>query len=251
MKKTLFLIAALVVFAEVSAAPPAWWSAPATQVVQTGSTASNYAPANLGQLKHFAAQAKKHLDLTLASVGGAGPEINAIVGSFEPRQGQGYTQAQIDAFKQQNYAPINLGQLKAVAKPFYQRLVALGYPAKSSLLARGGYDPSWTAPYPWNPDTDKAENYALANLGQLKMVFSFAIVDTDGDTIPDVLDPDYDSDGDGDSNGLETLTGTDPDKTPDSSDNDKDGLPNNMDPHPDVKDNPAVQLSAWGFVTPS
>jgi len=273
--KSRFLPLALVfaLVTVVSAAPPAWWSSTNTRVLQPGGSAENYAPANLGQLKHVAAQAKKHLDSTLLSVGGAGSEIDALVASFEPRQGQGYMAAQIAAFRAENYAPINLGQLKAVAKPFYNRLLALGYPAKANLIAHG-YPSNWAFNYPWNPSTPVSENYATANLGQLKMVFSFEILDTDGDSIPDILDEDDDddglsdvdeiaagtlignpdTDGDGDNDWLEVWTGVDPLHGPPTGDTDGDGVSNaaelNAGTNPNKKDNPAVGLIVGGFVTP-
>jgi hypothetical protein len=189
------LLAAFVV--RLLAAPPGWWSAPGTQIVDPAAEQDNYAPANLGQLKHTATQAKKHLDQQLAAVGGAGATINALIAGFEPRAGQGYTPEQIAAFKEANYAPVNLGQLKAVAKPFYDRLHALGVDTKVGLIAHG-YPATWTHTYPWNPadpwnlptpqgqQVDKTVNYAPANLGQLKLTFSFdANQDTDEDGIPD------------------------------------------------------------------
>ena len=171
-------------FARLIAAPPAWWSDPATQILDPIAPAANYAPANLGQLKNAATQAKKHLDQQLSAVGGAGPAIDSLVAGFQKHTPD-------------NFAPVNLGQLKAVAKPFYARLTALGVDTKAGLIAHG-YPPNWAYATPWNPNdpinkpappgtqVDKTANYAPANLGQLKMIFSFtADQDTDGDGIPD------------------------------------------------------------------
>ena len=170
--------------ARLLAAPPGWWSDPATQILDPNALPNNYAPANLGQLKHAATQAKKHLDQRLATVGGAGPAINNLVAGFQKNTPD-------------NFAPVNLGQLKAVAKPFYARLIALGVDTRAGLIAHG-YPAGWAHPYPWNPNdpwnhptppgppVDKTINYAPANLGQLKMIFSFdASQDTDSDGIPD------------------------------------------------------------------
>ena len=155
------------------ALPPAWWSDPATKILDAANPATledNYAPANLGQLKNVAKQAKAHLDANLP--GGAGNAINTLVTNFEPRTGQNYTAQQLADLRAANYASVNLGQLKAVAKPFYERLLSFSYDTKANLIAHG-FPSLWSSNYPWNPATAVSENYAPANLGQLKAVFSF------------------------------------------------------------------------------
>lgn len=180
--------------AELSAAPPAWWTDAAGGTRILDGTPNNYGPVNLGQLKHVAKMAKIHLDAKLAAIGGAGPTIDAMVGAFEPRQGQGYTPEQIAAFIAQNYQAINLGQLKAVAKPFYDRLDAVGYDTTLNLIAHG-YPAGWLHRYPWNPAdpwnqlgaADKSLNHLVAVVGQVKIAFSFEVLadlDTDGDGLP-------------------------------------------------------------------
>ena len=213
------------------ASPPAWWSDSATKILDAenpATTADNYAPANLGQLKNVAKQAKAHLDTKLP--GGSGTAINILVSSFEPRSGQGYTQEQIDAFIADNYAPVNLGQLKAVAKPFYDRLLAFSYDTKANLIAHG-FPTSWTSNYPWNPATAVSENYAPANIGQLKAVFCFDLSAPTGQ-LPvwwqqyyfghTGVDLGGDPDSDGIVNALEFALRTDP--TSANGDADGDGL---------------------------
>ncbi len=203
---------------------------------------ANYVPANLGQLKHMATLAKAHLDATL--VGGAGFYVEQMVASFGPDDGVAYTQAE----KQENYRPVNIGQLKAVAKPFYDRLKAAGFDTKGSLSARlslaSGATVVWAFDVPWNPSTAKSANYAPANIGQLKFVFGFDLTefdtdqdgmsnaweteqfgnlsrdgsgDFDGDGVVDRSEFLYggnpktsDADGDGDSDLQEITTGTNP-----------------------------------------
>ncbi|CAN5539928.1 hypothetical protein BH09VER1_BH09VER1_23980 [soil metagenome] len=120
-----------------------------------------------------------------------------------------------------NYGPINLGQLKAVSKPYYDLLLSYGYNTKANLIAHGA--PSdWAYDYPWNPSTDVSANYAPANLGQLKLVFSFDLTsyDADDNGIPDIweynhygwygIDPAGDDDGDGLTNLQEYEQSSDP-----------------------------------------
>ncbi|WP_162145231.1 RHS repeat-associated core domain-containing protein [Chthoniobacter flavus] len=179
---------------QYAATIPGWWvdDSAQTRIIGAGAAPSNFAPANLGQLKYVASQAKKHLDQKLAAVGGAGDEINALVAGFEPRAGQNYTPEQIAAFRAANYAPINLGQLKAVVAPFYRRLLAVGYDTRFNLILHG-YPQTWTSGFPWNPNDpwnqagagDKTPNYVMANIGQLKMAFSFDVAaDSDGSFLP-------------------------------------------------------------------
>jgi hypothetical protein len=164
----------------VRAADPAWWtnsSAPIIDPNADHSTSANYAPANLGQLKNVAAQAKAYLDNNLS--GGAGQGITTEVAGFS-------TDPSL------NYAPVNLGQLKAVAAPFYDRLLSAGYDTRANLIARG-YPSGWPSYYPWALNTPTSENYAPANIGQIKMVFSFGVsslaagtlVDSNSNDLPD------------------------------------------------------------------
>ena len=90
--------------------------------------------------------------------------------------------------------------------------------------------------YPWDPSlTDKSLNLKVANIGQLKAVFSLRLdafiwdplEDADNNGLPDVwerrfgtLNPDGDADNDGLSNSLEEQYNTDPTL----SDSDRDGI---------------------------
>jgi RHS repeat-associated protein len=104
--------------------------------------ADDYAAVNKGQLKHIAKQAYEELVAKLPS--GAGPVLDAAW--LSPLVGT------------DDYNAINLGQLKTVAAPFYDRLIAEG-------LANS---------YPWQGG-GTADDYALANLGQLKFTFSLKL----------------------------------------------------------------------------
>ena len=206
------LLCALVSFpALLFAPPPPWWTEAPTRIIDSQAATAPLSPVNLGQLKHVAAQAKKHLDTVYGSYGGAGPEIDALVAAFSK-------DASI------NTAPALLGQIKAVAKPFYTRLQAIGYDTRQNLISHG-YSASWPHPTPWDPaaTSETAQNSALATLGQLKMVFSFNLsIDSDQDGLPDLWesasgmngtvpnDPSEDSDEDGLTNLQEYLAGKNP-----------------------------------------
>ena len=133
-----------------SAAGPSWWVT--RGVVNTNLTANDYAAVNQGQVKNVASNAWAEMNANLP--GGAGSNVLALINSFS---------------RTNNYQTVNVGQLKYVAKPFYDRLIAVGY----------------TNAYPWSGSTTP-NDYAIANIGQLKNLFAWDITkDSDGDGIPD------------------------------------------------------------------
>jgi hypothetical protein len=142
------------------------------------------------------------------------------------------------------------GQLKALAKPFYDHLRTLNaawLDSEMSLAniraAEPGSNPITYSPYPWSVATSDDQNKAVATLGQLKAVFSlklntFAHVDNDQDGLLDTWELSYfpnldqtpsgDPDGDGWDNAREYAEGT----NPLAMDTDGDGIPDSDDPHP-------------------
>ena len=106
----------------------------------------------------MAKQAMLEMNEIYAQQGGSGAAIASMVSGFV-------------TVTDLNYAPLNIGQLKAMAKPFYDRLIALGYDTSASLRAKGA--PGWAYDYPWTPQTWDDSNYSVALIGQLKWVFSF------------------------------------------------------------------------------
>ncbi|MBU0716507.1 MAG: thrombospondin type 3 repeat-containing protein [Verrucomicrobia bacterium] len=125
---------------------------------------------------------------------GAGSTISALIAAFS---------------NSNNYYLANLGQVKYVVQPFYDRLHEFNltntFPANMP-----GY-------YPWG-NASSTNDFALANIGQVKYVFSFdSAVDSDGDGLPDWLEATHgtdpynpDTDGDGLSDGWEVAHGYDP-----------------------------------------
>ena len=109
----------------LSASEPAWWGA--RGVLDSNRPPQDYAAANQGQVKNFARQA--YLEMESILPGGAGVAISNLVNGFTD---------------QDNYAPVNLGQLKTVAAPFYDRLgYSASYPwswATNGLLLHYAFD---------------------------------------------------------------------------------------------------------------
>ncbi len=121
-------------------------------------TSDDYALVNQGQLKNTATAAYNELVAQAPTNVWSTPQgtnLAAMITGWNPTNGD-------------NYALINLGQLKTVTKPFYDVLIGINY----------------TAAYPWSGSG--ADDYAIANLGQLKNVFSFDVgLDSDTNGLPD------------------------------------------------------------------
>lgn len=194
----------------VSAEVPLWWIE--RGVIDTNATPNDYAPVNQGQAKHVAYQAYLEFDENLTNDCSA---ISNLIAGFSTTN---------------NYLPVNLGQLKNIAAPFYDQLNVLG-------LTNSWPEGMNSGPYPWSDLTNSPQDYAMANIGQLKYLFSF-VFDSDGDEIPDWWELLYfgsatgasateDSDGDGLTNLEEYLARTDP-WNPDTN---GDGVPDAIDVH--------------------
>jgi hypothetical protein len=122
-----------------TAVVPDWWS---TQgVLIPNKPADDYAVANVGQLKNLAKKAAQEMNAVLP--GGVGAAIDGLTVVWASAAPAGVVR--------DDYAALNAGQLKSVAKPFYDRLLL---------------------PYPWTMGTE-LDDFAVVNLGQLKAVFAF------------------------------------------------------------------------------
>jgi len=120
---------------------PSWWVE--RGVIHTNLAENDYAVANQGQAKHMAQQAYLEFDETL---GGASLAIQNLVFGFSDTN---------------NYFSINLGQLKTVSVPFYDQL--------NDLQLTNVWPTGMTVgPYPWSGSTNPPQDYAPANVGQLK-----------------------------------------------------------------------------------
>jgi len=135
----------------------------------------DFAAANLGQLKQIATAAYDEFNVNLP--GQAGPALDTLIkgwfltdtnGNFIP-DANGQRQPLITP-QTNDFAVLNLGQLKTVAQPFYDRLIAVSY----------------IAGYPWAGSGSPSDDFAAANLGQLKYLFSFDLTYSSlGDGVPD------------------------------------------------------------------
>jgi len=125
---------------------PAWWSE--RGVLNTNHFPSDFVAGNAGQLKWIATQAAQEFEAKLP--GGAGSNITMLVNSL---------------LNSNNYLSINQGQLKNAAKPFYDRLWELGL--------TNAYPAGVIYQYPWT--TNAPGDYNVANIGQLKYLFSFEL----------------------------------------------------------------------------
>jgi len=154
--------------------------------------AANKAPANLGQLKHIATQAKVHIDQYLVPTPSEWDTVYAPYANPFPFHRN-----------EDDRGPVTIGQLKYVADGIYSMLELKGFPVESDIAARLGSD--WTEVRPWTATPSDDENSAPVALGQLKFVFSFdvstwaAFLDVDNDGFNDAWEAqivDYsDSDG--------------------------------------------------------
>jgi len=194
--KRLITIVVMLLFAAMLIGEPAWWE---DKGVLTTNAPADYSAVNMGQLKWVAYNAAEHLDEGLAE--GAGSNVWNVVNSFSSTN---------------NYYIVNLGQVKALGKVFYDRLIEEGY----------------TDSYPWTASTTDDWDYAAVNIGQVKNMFSFDLfADGDEDGLPDWWEMvqfgdmeetgSGDVDGDGLSNQGEYENGTDPNDT----DTDDDEMP--------------------------
>jgi len=142
-----------------TASGPQWWND--RGVIDSSAQPSDFGPANIGQLKAMATAAYDEMQQDLP--GGAGPAVTSLVkswfqldnsGEFVLLAGKRLPKSNVDG---SNYAAVNIGQLKTVTKPFYDRLIEIGYVGE----------------YPWVFSSAQANDYAMANVGQVKNVFSF------------------------------------------------------------------------------
>ena len=140
------------------AANPDWWGQ--WGVIEPGAAPSDYSAVNQGQLKQIVTASAAEMDARLP--GGAGDTLHALINSWTT------------STTANDYAAVNLGQVKAVGSIVYKRLLDVGYTTPDQC--------------PWLSGTNaNANDYSMANAGQIKNLFSFAFnsYSWDDPVIPD------------------------------------------------------------------
>jgi hypothetical protein len=187
MQQLLAVSGVLAMVGGVNAAPPSWWSSADQPVIDPAAEVNNYGMANIGQAKWMAKRALGALRATQPATADA---IEAeLVGMGKPIASWDAptTQEQRDAQR----APLLIGQLKAIAAPFYSELhEASPIWLEAELVTNQTKDGSDSQNYfPWTSIATDDSNKACATIGQLKAVFSLRfetlVLDADGDEIPD------------------------------------------------------------------
>ena len=223
----------LVLLVPVQGDPPQWWQQGNPPVIDPAAAGNPRGPANIGQAKWMAKRALETL-ATIDAQLAAGIEQGLT--QAQPAQDGGTLPAILDfgipgapqdaAWHERQHAPLLLGQLKAIATPFYDRLHAAAPlwldcessdpAAQGQLQLNGTKDPDNSANfYPWTADPGDDANHAIATISQLKAVFSLRF-----ESLAESL-PGGDYDHDGLTNAEEAALGT----NPRNADSDGDGMP--------------------------
>jgi N-acetylmuramoyl-L-alanine amidase len=206
--------AGILLVATVCGDPPAWWSEGDPPVIDPTVEPNNHGPANIGQAKWMAKSAIDALrpinsDLASAIEQALVGEDKIILTLAPPAD---------EADREKNHAPLLIGQLKAIATPFYDALHAADPVWLEDQLTENQTkdlnDP--TNYYPWTQTPNDDRNQAIATIGQLKAVFSLRF-----QTLMTTLDPNGDADSDGLTNAEELAGGT----SATNPDSDSDGIP--------------------------
>ena len=132
-----------------NAAEPQWWDSWGVIATSNGVrvAASDYAPITQGQLKRIAYGAAGEMGRL---PGHAGSVIDGLIDAWRNAETAGAGNY---------YVAVNVGQLKAVALPFYNRLI----------------EAQLTSGRPWEVSVTVPSDYAMATIGQAKRLFSFPI----------------------------------------------------------------------------
>ncbi|PXA02932.1 hypothetical protein DDZ13_14615 [Coraliomargarita sinensis] len=144
----------------VFAAQPDWWT---EYSLVDSNPRQDKAVATIGQAKHAVQKAFSYLEAELSSVGGAGAEVTALYQTFC---------AAVPDSPDNDLQALTLGQLKYLAKPFYDRFNDPEVGIDTATM-----NPESTGIYPWTVDQEDDADLALATVGQLKFVFSFDLDD--------------------------------------------------------------------------
>lgn len=240
--------------AQAPPADPAWWSQGNPPVIIPGAPQNNKGPANIGQAKYMAKRALEALQavhaptaaLIEADLVGAGKPIPTFDVPANPNP----------QWLESQKAALLVGQLKAIAAPFYTHLHnAAPTWLEAERTTNGTNTPN--SIFPWTADINDDQNRTMASIGQLKAVFALRVEsDSDNDNLSDLFEwivngglststypanvaawliatdstynPNADYDGDGITNAVEVTLGTNLLNV----DSDGDGIADNLDSSP-------------------
>lgn len=196
----------------VNAAPPDWWSNGSPPVLNSTLASipnKNHGLANIGQAKWMVSEALRALNAAAPQVASAvRGDLGGIIDLEIPNP-------KTAEWQEKQKVPLLLGQLKAIAAPFYRRI----HDANPGWLANErtvNNMPDTGTFYPWTTTINDDSNFSPATIGQLKSVFSLRF-----NSLPGGGNGNDDNDGDGLTNSQELALGT----NPNMSDTDGDGLP--------------------------
>ena len=130
---------------------PGWWTSNQSEygIIVAGASARDFAPITLGQLLHVATQFEKYVHFH------TGDSVTVPTTSTS------------------HFRMVTIGELKSVAKPFYDALVESSDSEEGFFLHRTG-NSLGPIPYPWTDEVSDDSDFSPATLGQLKAVFSCA-----------------------------------------------------------------------------
>lgn len=199
--RTLYLLGCGIFISQTSsitngqeASNPAWWNDGTPPLISEGAE-NNSAICSVGQAKWMVSEALR--GLTSALPGLAAEVRTDLDGRAEDKSDRivdlSVPDPKNEEWIEQQKAALTIGQLKALADPFYRKINAVNSAWLTNQRVTNQTNHT-NSIFPWTSETDDDANSAIATIGQLKSVFAlrFSTLDTSGGE-PTELD----SDGDG------------------------------------------------------
>jgi len=164
----------------VQATPPAWWSDGNPPIINENEQ-NNNGPVMVGQAKWMVSEALRSLDAVSPDIAAEVlQDLDSIVDLSIPNP-------KTEEWIEEQKAALLIGQLKALSAPFYTRINAFDAFWLTEQRVANGTQYTGSI-FPWTATLNDDQNNAIANIGQLKAVFSLPFEtlsdDLDGDGIP-------------------------------------------------------------------